>query len=264
MKAHTYGRFSSSVRPVRPGAHTWLTAAGVLVAAGGLVASSRVSAAEGAGEQVLAARGDCGDLGDTAPVNDGFPQRLSSLVGADIRTGGHDCFERVVLELQGDGDLPGYQVQYESDPILDSPRGAPVDVAGDATLVLSVGAWMTSPDSGGYQGPSEFVPTNVDNILELQMLENFEGMTSWAIGLDRQRDFDVFTLDDPVRIVIDIARDAPLPATTSPGATVPSTATPTAPQIPPTRFGPPWSESARDLMIGGPMGPMGPMGPAAG
>ena len=55
-------------------------------------------------------------------VNDSFPSRLSSLVGADIRTGGHECFERVVVEFSGTGELPGYQVQYEPDPILDSPR----------------------------------------------------------------------------------------------------------------------------------------------
>ena len=49
------------------------------------------------------------------------------------------------------------------------------------------------------------MPTNVVNIRELEQIENFEGMNAWAIGLDRQRDFTVSTLSDPVRIVIDIA-----------------------------------------------------------
>src|SRR6478609_1282308 len=31
----------------------------------------------------------CPDRGGTSAVEDGFPQRLSSLVGADIRTGSH-------------------------------------------------------------------------------------------------------------------------------------------------------------------------------
>ena len=146
----------------------------------------------------------CGDLGDTDPVNDGFPNRMSSLVGADMRTGGHECFERVVLELQGSGELPGYQVRYEPDPILDSPRGEPVDIAGEATLVLSVGVWMTDIEGNGYQGPTEIVPTNVVNIRELELIENFEGQSAWAIGLDQQRGFTVSTLSDPVRIVIDI------------------------------------------------------------
>lgn len=192
-----------------------------------VVALTSAGAAVGAGP--LPAAAGCPDPGGTAPVNDGFPARMSSLVGADIRTGAHECFERVVLEFQGTGELPGYWVRYEADPIIDSPRGAPVDVAGDATLVLSAASWMTSPDTGGYGGPTRFTPTNVSNIRELVMLENFEGQTAWAIGLDRQRPFTVSTLGDPWRIVIDIAVDqAPGPAPTTIG-------TPgSGPSLPPT------------------------------
>lgn len=161
----------------------------------------------------------CAPLGSTATVNDGFPGRMSSLVGVDIRTGGHECFERVVLELGGTGELPGYQVGYQPDPILDDPRGEPVDVAGAATLVLWVGAWMPTMEGDGYSGPIEITPTNVSSILELVQISNFEGQTAWAIGLDSERDFAVSTLRDPVRIVIDIA--------TSDGTTGPS--------LPPTR-----------------------------
>jgi hypothetical protein len=90
---------------------------------------------------------------DTSLANDGFPNRLSSLVGVDIRTGGHECFERVVLEFGGTGELPGYRVQYEGDPILDSPSGEPVDVAGDATLVVSVGAGCPTPTATATRDP---------------------------------------------------------------------------------------------------------------
>ena len=153
-----------------------------LVAVAALVVFASASTIHATDRQPAAT--ECGDLGDTAPVNDGFPNRLSSLVGTDIRTGGHECFERVVLELGGSGELPGFQVQYEPDPILDSPSGEPVEVAGEATLVLSVGAWMPDIEGNGYQGPLEFVPTNVVNIEELQQIENFEGQNAWAIGLD--------------------------------------------------------------------------------
>ena len=149
----------------------------------------------------------CPDLGDASEANDGFPNRTSTLVGRDIRTGGHDCVERVVIELQGTGELPGYSVRYESDPILEDPSGEPVEIAGDATLVVSFGSWFIDPEGNGYTGPQEIVPTNVVNILELELIENNEGQSSWAIGLDRQRDFTVSTLSDPARIVIDIALD---------------------------------------------------------
>jgi hypothetical protein len=149
---------------------------------------------------------ECPDPGGVGAVEEGFPGRLSTLVGLEIRTGGHPpCFERVVIEFAGSGDPPGYLVEYRPDPIIDSPRGEPVEVAGDATLVVSVGAWMPNLEGDGYDGPREVVPTNVETILELEQIENFEGMTAWAIGVDRERPFTVATLRNPTRVVVDIA-----------------------------------------------------------
>ena len=88
---------------------------------------------------------------------------------------------------------------------------------------------MPDTEGNGYQGPLEFVPTNVVNIKELQQIENFEGQNAWAIGLDMQRDFTVSTLSEPFRIVIDIALDpggTPSPAadhTPATGTTLPPT-----------------------------------------
>jgi hypothetical protein len=141
----------------------------------------------------------------TDPFEDGFPTRMSSLVGSDIRTGAHDCFERVVIELAGSGDTPGVRVEYVDDPVHLSPSDQTVDVAGDATLVISVAAWMPSMEGVGYDGPTQFEPTNVVHIRELRQIENFEGMTAWAVGLDSERGFTVDLLESPTRIVVDIA-----------------------------------------------------------
>lgn len=131
---------------------------------------------------------------------------MSSLVGRDIRTGAHSCFERVVLELQGDGEMPGFRAEYVDDPVKLSPSDMDVDIAGDATLVLSVAAWMTTMEGEGYDGPNQIFPTNVEVIEELRLIENFEGMHQWAIGLDKTLPFSATTLNDPPRIVVDIAR----------------------------------------------------------
>lgn len=142
----------------------------------------------------------------TDPISVDFPNTMSSLVGREVRTGSHECFERVVLELQGEGAMPGYRVQYVDDPVTLSPSDLEVDIAGAATLVLSVGAWMTTMEGDGYQGPDQIDPTNVTAIQELRLIENFEGMHQWAIGLDRVRPFSVTTLSGPPRIVVDIGR----------------------------------------------------------
>lgn len=147
----------------------------------------------------------CPVLTETDVQSDGFPGRLSGLVGADVRTEVQPCGERFVLELQGTGEFPGWWVRYEPAPLTDDPRGEPVDVAGAAFIVVTVESWMTNMEGEGYQGPTRITPTNVSHIEELVMLGNFESVTLWAIGLDRQRSFAVSTLDDPPRLVIDLA-----------------------------------------------------------
>ena len=139
--------------------------------------------------------------------NDGFPNRMSSMVGSDIRTGAHPCFERVVIELAGTGDMPGVRVEYVDDPVQLSPSDQTVDIDGDATLVISVAAWMPSMEGDGYAGPTDFTPTNVSHIRQIRQMENFEGMTAWAIGLDSEHDFEVAFFDSPARVVVDIATE---------------------------------------------------------
>jgi hypothetical protein len=130
---------------------------------------------------------------------------MSSLVDADVRAGAHACFERVVFELQGTGTFPGYWVRYQDAPLTDDPRGEPVAVAGSAFVVVNLESWMKSPEGQGYQGPLRFTPENVSHVKELVQLGDFEGMTTWAIGVDGKRPFQVSTLDAPPRLVVDIA-----------------------------------------------------------
>ena len=78
-----------------------------------------------------------------------------------------------------------------------------MQVAGDATLVISASAWMPNPGGDGYDGPRELAPDNVETILELEQIR--QGMTSWAIGVDRERPFTVETLENPSRLVVDIS-----------------------------------------------------------
>ena len=72
--------------------------------------------------------------------------------------------------------------------------------------MVSLGIWMQSPEGGGYQGPHDVVPTNVSTILEYRLVENFEGQSAWALGLDRTRSFRVITLTGPPRLVVDVSK----------------------------------------------------------
>jgi len=129
---------------------------------------------------------------------------MSSLLGADIRTGTHPCYERVVIELMGTGTFPGWTVGYATDPVLLGQSGEGVDLLGAATIEVRLGVWMQSMEGDGYQGDFQLFPTNVTHVRELRLTDNFEGMSTWAIGLDEQYPFAVAVLHAPERLVIDI------------------------------------------------------------
>lgn len=151
----------------------------------------------------------CPPGGSTAETAVAFPDRMSPLVGRDIRTGAHGCYERVVIEFQAAADgrtapFPGYRVRYVTPPVDESPSGEPMTLRGTDVLLVSFSAWMQTMELEGYGGPWDIVPTNVTHILELRRAENFEGMAAWAVGLDGRYPYVVTVLDGPPRLVIDV------------------------------------------------------------
>lgn len=148
--------------------------------------------------------GECVPDGDVDKKGDPDPLTLSGMYGMDIRTGSHPCYERIVIELGGTGDFPGWAVEYVDDPVRLGESDEFAEIAGDATLFVRMGMWMTTMEGGGYQGEIDIFPVGVSHILELRQTENFEGMCIWSIGLDAQYPFTASVFHDPERLVIDI------------------------------------------------------------
>jgi hypothetical protein len=152
----------------------------------------------------------CAPFGGTAEVRVKFPDFLSPLIGKDIRTGMETCLERIVIELQTSSiptapGFPGYYVRYATGPVKESPSDLPVTIFGSDVLLVSLGSWMNFQGTAGYSGPSQIFPNNTDHIQELRLIENFEGMTTWAIGLDDELPFRVLELSNPPRLVIELS-----------------------------------------------------------
>ena len=152
----------------------------------------------------------CEFTGATTARRDSFPERMTSMVGVDIRTGAHSCYERIVIELADStiptpGGMPGWWVRYADGPItLGQTDDQFVEVLGDATLLISMNAWMPSMDGEGWVGSTDIFPTNVTHVLELRQIDNWEGQNTWAVGIDTERPFRVFTLASPTRLVVDV------------------------------------------------------------
>ena len=122
----------------------------------------------------------------------------------DVRTGRHDGYDRVVFELDGDG-TPGWSVQYDDNPATQG-EGAPVDVEGAVTLAVTIMGVGYPSDTGvqEYCGPRTLTPA-LPVVREVQLGGVFEGYYDAFVGVAQERPFRVFRLEDPARVVLDVA-----------------------------------------------------------
>lgn len=134
-----------------------------------------------------------------------FPTPTGSLIGAGVRVGQQDGYDRIVYDFTGTG-VPGFRVAYVDTPIGD-PSGERVTVLGDAYLEVLI-AGLTYPEASDPQ-PSQVPASSLAGTVIAQsgvFYGGFEAMGQTFIGVrDHKRAFRVFTLTDPTRLVVDVA-----------------------------------------------------------
>ena len=132
-----------------------------------------------------------------------------------VRTGRHDCFDRLVLDVGGqDTTFGSYSVRYV--PVVrqdGSGDAVPVRGAADLEVVVRAPAY-------GEQGRPTYLPANrreaVDvagfrTFRQVAYAGSFEGSTTLALGVRARLPFRVFSVtgtpnsDDTPRLVIDVA-----------------------------------------------------------
>jgi hypothetical protein len=122
-----------------------------------------------------------------------------------VAVGHHEAYDRVVFQFR-DAGLPGYRVEYVQPPLKEDGSGEPVDVAGNAFVVVRM-----EPASGFdlntgegelvYKGPKRIPGTGV--VKEVVRTGDFEAVLSWAIGLEAKVPFLVTTTASPSRLIVD-------------------------------------------------------------
>jgi hypothetical protein len=136
-----------------------------------------------------------------------FPELTgeTALLG-DIRVASHDGFDRMVFEF-AEGEEPNHRVMYVESVVQDG-SGYAVDVRGEAFLEVrmtpSSGVDMLDGAGPVYTGPDRFQPQDAHVVQEMVRTGDFEGQLAWVAGLDRRAPFAVATLQDPLRIVVDV------------------------------------------------------------
>jgi hypothetical protein len=143
--------------------------------------------------------------GATSPVS--TPVSPRTLLRA-VRVAGQPEADRVVFEFEG--GLPGYRIRYVEPPITEDGSGRTVNVDGEAHLQVIMESASGSDISGEqvrevYTG-ADRVSGDTANVTEAVRTGDFEGVLTWVIGAKRKAEFRVSTLQDPSRLVIEIAR----------------------------------------------------------
>lgn len=119
-------------------------------------------------------------------------------IDVDVSTA--DGYDQVAFQMGGEG-AAGWLVEYVDEP-RQQGSGRPVELAGDAALHVFIRHTGYPQDTGidAYQHPERIDGTDV--IREVVYTNIYEGDTEFFVGVDAQRPFRVFRLDDPARVVL--------------------------------------------------------------
>lgn len=127
-----------------------------------------------------------------------------------VRTGRHDCFDRVVFDLNGMAEA-GFAVSYV--PVVTSdPKGDPLPVPGGAALEVVVRAPALGTDDSGRMlantGDELVTTPGWPALRAVRFAGSFEGVSTFAVGVRATLPFRVFTQvgsQDRIRhVVLDI------------------------------------------------------------
>ena len=134
----------------------------------------------------------------SAPINSA--QAPTTAFIDDLRTGTHTGYDRLTVQFQN-GQPASIELRPQSGTTFtNSPRGDQVTLMGkNGILVVIRGADLHT----SYSGPSD-VKTGYATLVEVQRVEDFEGVVQLALGVSGATCYRAFILTNPARLVIDV------------------------------------------------------------
>lgn len=125
----------------------------------------------------------------------------------DIRAAQHPTYDRLVFEFTG--LLPEERdVRFVSQLVQDG-SGLPLSLVGDALLQVRFSVAVGHDDQGQVTyGPLSRTYA-LPNLIQVRTAGDFEGTLTFGVGLAKATSFQMFTLTNPSRVVIDIDNQFP-------------------------------------------------------
>ena len=140
-------------------------------------------------------------LEDTHLQNPGHPE----LQIEDVRAGSHEGIDRVVVELSGTG-TPDVLAGYTADP-RQQASGLPLVPAGNAYFELIIqGVPWSMGLSDADLAKADPAGVAAGGIQEIADGGIFEADAQYIVGLNAQRPYNLYLLENPTRVVVDFQK----------------------------------------------------------
>lgn len=132
------------------------------------------------------------------------PSVPSRLAVVGVRVGAHEGFDRVVVDLEGDGN-PGWFVDYTSTPMQETV-GQPLQVAGNSFLNINVDGTVYPFELGKDNNVPVTMAGDTGNVIDVISAGTYEGRSQIVVGLRSELPYSVQVLENPTRVVVDIVQ----------------------------------------------------------
>lgn len=152
------------------------------------------------GTRLDARSGRCRAPAVNAASEPAAPPSVSLLKG--ISAASHSGFDRLVFEFEG--PVPAERDVSEVSEILADGSGLPVPVRGMSFLSIRFFPAAAHDDDGNVTAPLRMAP-GLPNLVEVVRAGDFEGVVTVGVGLAAPAEYQVFTLESPSRVIVDIA-----------------------------------------------------------
>lgn len=120
-----------------------------------------------------------------------------------VRLGEHEGFDRIVFEFDSVG-LPQWHVSYIDAPVIQCGSGHEMPVAGTALQVRFNGANAHTDAGEATSGPARRT-VEFSSVREVVRTCDFEAEVTWVVGVAGGQAYRPRVLEDPARLVVDIA-----------------------------------------------------------
>src|SRR6266550_1784250 len=121
----------------------------------------------------------------------------------EAATGASPGHDRVVFEFTGDS-VPGYRVEYTTNPVQRCGSGDPVTVAGAGRLIVRFEPAQAHDEQGSLAPGERHRTPGLPAVRELTLICDFEGQVAWVLGITARSEYRVSELTGPARLVLDV------------------------------------------------------------